>query len=112
MYREAMEQFLALSSGVTGTIFVDSEGESVDQAGSIEEYELKVIGAHSSIFFNRINNFTQQPDAVLITMGPHVLGMYRLSKDYFLLVLYVSTYHALINRFRVQELIKFIKSTL
>lgn len=107
-----MERFMNLSNGVKGIIFMDSEGESVDLVGSIEEYDLKIIGAHSSIFFNSINNFVKQPDVLLITMNPYILGMYKLSKDYFLVVLYISLYHALINKFRIQELLNFIKKTI
>jgi|YelNatPaOPRAMG01_1025707.scaffolds.fasta_scaffold01463_13 hypothetical protein len=112
MYKDAMENFVKLSTGVTGVIFMDSEGESIDLVGSIEEYDLKIIGAHFSVFFNRINSFEEQPDSIFITMKPYVLGMYRLTKDYFLLVLYISSYHAIINRFRIQQLINFIKSSL
>lgn len=107
-----MEKFFKFSTGVRGVIFMDAEGESIDLVGSIEEYELKVIGAHFSVFFNRINKFDEQPDTVFITMMPYVVGMYRLSSEYFLLVLYGSSYHAIINKFQIQKLIKFIKSSL
>lgn len=112
MYRDALQNFISLSSGVDGVIFVDSEGEAIDLVGSVAEYDLKVIGAHFSILFNAINGFDEQPNSIFVTMQPYVLGMYRLSKEYFLLVLYASSYHAIMNKLRVQELMRFIKGSL
>jgi hypothetical protein len=112
MYRDALQKFVSFSSGVEGVIFVDSEGEAIDFVGSVAEYDLKVIGAHFSILFNTINGFDEQPRSLFVTMEPYVLGMYRLTKEYFLLVLYLSPYHAIINKFRIQELINFIKGSL
>jgi hypothetical protein len=112
MYRDALENFISFSSGVDGVIFLDSEGETIDFVGSVAEYDLKVIGAHFSIFFNTVNGFDEQPGSLFVTMEPYVLGMYRLTKEYFLLVLYMSSYHAIINKFRVKKLIDFIKGSL
>ncbi len=112
MYRDALQNFISLSSGVEGVIFVDSEGEAIDLVGSVAEYDLKVIGAHFSILFNAINGFDEQPRSVFVSMKPYVLGMYRLTKEYFLLVLYNSSYHAVINKLRVLELMSFIKGSL
>ncbi len=112
MYKDALENFINFSTGVDGVIFLDSEGETIDFVGSVAEYDLKVIGAHFSIFFNTMNGFDEQPASLFVTMAPYVLGMYRLTKEYFLLVLYMSSYHAIVNKFRVQELLDFIKSSL
>ncbi len=91
---------------------MDSEGEAVDLVGTIGEYDLKIIGAHFSIFFNAMNGFDQLPGALFVTMAPYELALYRLTQEYFLLVLYRSPFHALINRFRVRELIAFIQNSL
>ncbi len=112
MYRDVMQNFINIAKGVNGVVFMDSEGEAVDFAGTVSDYDLKVIGAHFSVFFNQINGFDEQPHSMLITMEPYVLGMYRITKEYFLLVLYVSSYHVIINRFRLRELIDFIKGSL
>ncbi len=112
MYRDALENFAGSSSGVQGVIFMDSEGEAIDQVGSVEAYDLKVIGAHFSIFFNAMNGFDQQPGSLIVSMEPYELALYRLTKEYFLLVLYRTPYHVLINKFRVQDLIAFIKKSL
>lgn len=112
MYKDAIEDFVSAAKGVDGIIFLDSEGEAIEFAGSISDYDLKVIGAHFSVFFNTVNGFEQQPDSMFITTGPYVIGVYRLSKEYFLLVLYMSDYYTIINRSRLMELINFIKGSL
>jgi len=112
MYKDKMQDFIRLSNGVAGIIFMDSDGEAIELAGSVTDYDLKIIGAHFSIFFYTINGFERQPHSLFITMEPYVIGMYRLTKDYFLLVLYASSYHVIINRFRLRVLINFIKDSI
>jgi predicted regulator of Ras-like GTPase activity (Roadblock/LC7/MglB family) len=112
MYKDALQDFAGTAKGVNGIIFLDAEGEAIEFAGTISDYDLKIIGAHFSVFFNTVNGFDQQPDSMFITTGPYVIGMYRLSKEYFLLVLYLSDYHTIINRSRLMELIHFIKGSL
>ncbi len=112
MYKDAMQNFVGSADGVNGVIFLDSEGEAIEFAGPMPDYDLKVIGAHFSIFFNTVNGFEQQPDSMFIKTGPYVIGMYRLSREYFLLVLYMSDYHTIINKSRLHELINFIKGSL
>ncbi|MBW2451860.1 MAG: roadblock/LC7 domain-containing protein [Deltaproteobacteria bacterium] len=41
-------------SGAQGAILVDWEGESVEQAGSMDEYELKVLGAHNGVVLRKV----------------------------------------------------------
>ncbi len=112
MYKDALKNFLSTSQGVDSIIFLDSEGEAVEFAGSVPDYDLKIIGAHFSIFFNTMNGFEPQPSSMVITTRPYVISMCRLSKEHFLLVLYMSDYHAIINRSRLHELIAFIKGSL
>lgn len=112
MYKDKMQNFIRLSGGVKGIMFMDSDGEAIEFAGSLPEYDLKIIGAHFSIFFCTVNGFERQPHSLFITMEPYVIGMYRLTKDYFLLVLYASSYHVIINKFRLRALINFIKDSI
>ncbi len=112
MYRDTMRDVIETAKGISGIIFVDAEGEAIDWAANMDENELKIIGAHFSIFFNTLKNFGSIPHSIIITMHPYLLGMYRITEDYFLLVLYISSYEEVINRSRVNELISFIKNSL
>ena len=58
--------------GVTGAILADWEGEAVVQCCHEDDYELKVLGAHSGILFNIMKDIHGQfgdgvEDAVIAT---------------------------------------------
>jgi len=40
--------------GAMGAIVADWEGEAVDQVGPMDEYELKVVGAHSGVILQNV----------------------------------------------------------
>lgn len=44
-----LERLLAATPGSQGAVLVDSEGETVDYAGSLEPFELKIAAAHWQI---------------------------------------------------------------
>lgn len=53
-----MKELVESTPGATGAIFVDWEGEAVDQYAVNEEdlYHLKVIGAHKGVMLNLIHD--------------------------------------------------------
>jgi hypothetical protein len=51
-----LERLLAATPGSQGAVLVDSEGETVDYAGQIEPFELKVAAAHWQIMFSEIRD--------------------------------------------------------
>lgn len=56
-FRAIMKELVESIPGATGAIFVDWEGEAVDQYTVEEElYHLKVVGAHKGIILTLIND--------------------------------------------------------
>lgn len=47
--KEPLSRLVAEVPGALGAILVDWEGEAVDQVACMDEYELKVIGAHKGV---------------------------------------------------------------
>jgi len=53
-FKTLLGDLVARVPGGLGAILVDWEGEAVEQAGQIDEYELKVIGAHKGIILDNL----------------------------------------------------------
>jgi predicted regulator of Ras-like GTPase activity (Roadblock/LC7/MglB family) len=53
-FKGILADLLARIPGGLGAILVDWEGEAVDQAGVIDDYELKVIGAHKGLILGNL----------------------------------------------------------
>ncbi|MCD6496901.1 MAG: hypothetical protein J7M25_01170 [Deltaproteobacteria bacterium] len=67
MASEFAEMLAALVGGVpgaVGAVFIDWEGEAVDQFGHIPEMDIKLIGAHWGVVLNLIKNM----------LSPQLLG--------------------------------------
>jgi len=48
-FRGPLGRLVAGVPGAQGAIIADGEGEAVDQVGLIDDYDLKVIGAHKGV---------------------------------------------------------------
>lgn len=95
-------------SEVQGAIIVDWEGEAVDQVGTMDEYELKVIGAHKSVILqnirvavNRLNQGLLQ-EVVITTSDAQILVM-PVTKDYCLVLALNRTDHLGRARFEARR---------
>jgi len=53
-FKMLLADLVARVPGGLGAILVDWEGEAVEQSGQIDEYELKVIGAHKGIILDSL----------------------------------------------------------
>jgi len=53
-FKKLLSDLVASVPGGLGAILVDWEGEAVEQSGAIDEYELKVIGAHKGIILDNL----------------------------------------------------------
>jgi hypothetical protein len=54
-FTKILERLLSASPGATGAALVDSEGETVDYAGYVDPFELKVAAAHWQIVLGEIS---------------------------------------------------------
>jgi hypothetical protein len=54
IFTQILDRLLRLSPGASGAALVDREGETVDYAGYVDPFELKVAAAHWQIVLNEI----------------------------------------------------------
>lgn len=74
-----------------GAIIADWEGEAVDQVARIDDYELKVIGAHKGVILNNLREVVRRLDGgnleelVIATEKTQTLVL-PLTEEYFLVL--------------------------
>lgn len=57
-FTEILEKMLARISGAYGAVLVDSEGETVDYAGSVVPYDIRVTAAYLQITLRQLQDIT------------------------------------------------------
>lgn len=90
-FNALLSQLLNDIPGAKGVIILDWEGEAVDQAALISEYDMKVIGAHSGIIVQRLKEMLHRTgsgifEEIIFRYGSDKTVVASLSDDYFLLV--------------------------
>jgi len=93
-FKSLLNRLLEDIPGALGVIIIDWEGEAVDQVAGINEYDIKVLGAHSGIILNLLRDVLARSDGgelkeVVIRTGEHKTLIAPLTEDY-LLVLYLG----------------------
>ncbi len=53
-FKELLGQLVARVPGAQGAIVADWEGEAVDQFGVMDDYDLKIIGAHKGVILQNL----------------------------------------------------------
>ena len=53
-FKALLGQLVASVPGAQGAIIADWEGEAVDQVGLMDDYELKIIGAHKGVILHNM----------------------------------------------------------
>lgn len=53
-FKKLLGELVSQVPGALGAVLVDWEGEAVDQSGHLDEYELKVIGAHKGVILQNL----------------------------------------------------------
>jgi predicted regulator of Ras-like GTPase activity (Roadblock/LC7/MglB family) len=53
-FKKLLSELVKNASGALGAVIADWEGEAVDQVGRIDDYELKVIGAHEGVILSNL----------------------------------------------------------
>ena len=53
-FKALLGQLVANVPGAQGAIIADWEGEAVDQVGLMDDYELKIIGAHKGVILHNM----------------------------------------------------------
>ncbi len=91
-FRLLLDELMQQVPGALGAIIADWEGEAVDQAARIDDYQLQVVGAHKGIVLTNLRAIVKQlednrlREFVITTEKNHTLVL-PITEDYFLLLL-------------------------
>ncbi|MBE0595631.1 MAG: roadblock/LC7 domain-containing protein [Desulfuromonadales bacterium] len=77
--------------GALGAILADWEGEAVDQAGPLDTYELRVVGAHKGVILSNLRRVVSRLEGdclreIVITTERSQTLVLPVTDDYFLVV--------------------------
>jgi predicted regulator of Ras-like GTPase activity (Roadblock/LC7/MglB family) len=90
-FKSLLKQLLEDIPGALGAIIVDWEGEAVDQVSMINEYDIKVLGAHSGIILTQLKDALLRTDSgaldeVVIRTGRNKTLISPLTEEYLLIL--------------------------
>lgn len=90
-FKNLLQEMLDQLPGSIGAIIADWEGEAVDQWARIDDFEIKVLGAHKGIILTRLREVLQRLDGgnleeVLIHFEQGKTLITPLNEDYFLVL--------------------------
>jgi predicted regulator of Ras-like GTPase activity (Roadblock/LC7/MglB family) len=113
-FKVLLDRLLEDIPGALGAIIIDWEGEAVDQVVRINEYDIKVLGAHSGIILNMLRDALMRIDSgdledIVIRTGNNKTLIAPLTEDYFL-VLYLGA-EAIVARasYRMQRCVSALR---
>ncbi|MCK5913627.1 MAG: roadblock/LC7 domain-containing protein [Desulfuromusa sp.] len=90
-FKTLLRRLLEDIPGALGAIIIDWEGEAVDQVTRTDEYDIKVLGAHSGIILSLLREALSRVDSgdleeVVIRTDYNKTLMVPLTEDYLLIV--------------------------
>lgn len=90
-FQNLLEDLLERMPGSLGAILVDWEGEAVAQSGVMNEYDLKVFGAHKGIILNNLREVVERTDEsgleeITITTTSNKTLVLPVTTEYFLVI--------------------------
>jgi len=62
VFRPILRDLVAIVDGALAALFIDHQGEAVDTAGFLPDYDRKVIGAYQGIFLTKIETICRTLD--------------------------------------------------
>lgn len=90
-FKAVLNQLLQDIPGSLGVVIVDWEGESVDQATRIGEYDIKILGAHYGVILTLLRDALTRigsdcPEEVVIRTQLGMTLIQPLTEDYLLIL--------------------------
>jgi predicted regulator of Ras-like GTPase activity (Roadblock/LC7/MglB family) len=90
-FKKLLNELVSRVPGALGAIIADWEGEAVDQCGRMDDYELKVIGAHKGIILHNLRDVVKrlgddQLQELVITTARAQTLVLPVTIDYFLVL--------------------------
>jgi predicted regulator of Ras-like GTPase activity (Roadblock/LC7/MglB family) len=106
-FKTALRQLLDAVPGSLGAIIVDWEGEAVDHVSQLNDYDIKVIGAHNGIILTRLQNVIDRTEGgrleeVVICSSTARTLVQPLTEDYLLLLELDLTARVAAARYRLR----------
>ncbi len=90
-FKQTLENLIERVPGALGAIFADWEGEAIDQASRIGDYELKVIGAHKGIILKNMRQAMRDLESdvleeIVVTTERNQTLILPVTQDYYLVL--------------------------
>lgn len=90
-FKEILHELVSRVPGGLGAIIVDWEGEAVDQSGALDDYSLKLMGAHKGIILDGLRRAGARADGndleeIVITTERLQTLILPVDREYFLLL--------------------------
>lgn len=90
-FRTLLNDLIQRVPGAQGAIIADWEGEAVDQVGFMDDYELKVIGAHKGVILSNLREVVDRLGddhlkEIVITTGQGQTLILPVTRDYYLVL--------------------------
>jgi len=90
-FKSLLNRLLEDIPGALGAIIIDWEGEAVDHVARMDDYDIKVFGAHQGVILNLLRESMQRVDCgnleeVLIRTGENKTLIAALTAEYFLVL--------------------------
>jgi len=63
-FRKPLEQIVEKASGAVGAVFVDDDGETIDQYTNGSTYEISLAGAHQGLIFQLMEKIVENVEDV------------------------------------------------
>jgi predicted regulator of Ras-like GTPase activity (Roadblock/LC7/MglB family) len=90
-FKELLGHLVASVPGAQGALIADWEGEAVDQVGLIDDYDLKILGAHKGVILHNMREVVarlgdDQLSEIVITTTQAQTLILPVTNDYFLVL--------------------------
>lgn len=90
-FKALLKNLVERVPGAQGAIIADWEGEAVDQVGIMDDYELKVIGAHKGVILHNMREVVDRLGdddlrEIIITTHQAQTLILPVTKDYYLVL--------------------------
>jgi predicted regulator of Ras-like GTPase activity (Roadblock/LC7/MglB family) len=90
-FQRLLSELVDRVPGASGAILADWEGEAVAQSGQMDDYELKVIGAHKGVILSNLRDVVQrldgdEPEEIIVTSGQMQTLILPITLEYFLVL--------------------------
>jgi len=90
-FKSLLNSLIERVPGAQGAIVADWEGEAVDQVGIMDDYDLKVIGAHKGVILHSMRDVVDrlgddELKEIIITTKEAQTLVLPVTKDYYLVL--------------------------